>query len=252
MKILQQLLLFGIILLFTACGNKGPVRPLEAPLPGPATALELRQRGDALLLGWQLPIRNLDGSAIKSPPQLDLYRMTYDPENDCPECFDRSSLLARIDPELPEPARKIGGRYQYFDYQVQPGIGYQYKLVARNADNQSGQTVILRQSFTKALAAPVDFQARGLDRSVSLNWLPVKLAANEELLGYRIYRRLDGAENAPALLNAEPLKETRFEDFNLDNGTRYHYRIRALIKRDDQQIEGLATPELTVVPESGI
>ncbi len=251
MKRLRQFLILSMILTLTACGNKGPVRPLETPLPGPATALELRQQGDALLLGWQLPRQNQDGSAIKQPPQLDIYRMTFDPENDCPECFDRSNLLISIDPELPEPGRKIGDRYRYLDYQVQPGIGYQYKLIARTANGQPGQAVTLRLPYTAEVPAPAELQVLARDRSALLSWQPVAPSDDDQLLGYRIYRRLDNVDSAPYPLSAEPLIETSFEDFSLDNGTRYHYRVRALVKRGDLQIEGRATAEQSVIPAAG-
>ncbi len=251
MRIRSLFISLLILTTLSACGNKGPVRPLETLLPGPASELELRQQGEALLLGWRLPTQNLDGSAINSPPQLDIYRMTFDPGNDCPECFDRSTLLVSIDPELPVPARKVGERYLYLDNQIDPGTGYQYKLIARNADGEAGRPVVLRQAATLAVAAPAALQGEAHDRSVLLSWQPVSLEPGDSLLGYRIYRRRDDSPSAPYPLSAKPQPETRFEDFSLENGARYHYQVRALIKRGELQIEGLATAELTIVPQAG-
>ncbi len=240
-----------ILLLLTACGYKGPVRPLETPLPGPPTVLELRQQGDSLLLGWQLPTANQNGSLLKKAPQLEIYRMTFDPENDCPECFDRSELLVRIDPELPEPGLKVGKRYLYRDEQVRAGTGYQYKLLARSANGQPGQSAILRQPFTNPVPAPGQLQVLSRDRSALLSWQPVEIAPGDQLLGYRIYRRLDDVLSSPYPLRGEPLQETHFEDFNLENGTRYHYRVRALVQRGDLQIESRASSEQSATPEPG-
>ncbi|NOY12148.1 MAG: fibronectin type III domain-containing protein [Deltaproteobacteria bacterium] len=251
MRTLKSCVLLSIFFILTACGNKGPVRPLEVPLPGSVSAAELRQQGDALLLGWQLPTRNLDGSPLQQPPVVDIYRMTFDPENDCPECFDRSTLLASINPQLPKPALQVGPRYLLYDLQVQAGIGYQYKLVTRNLEGQLGKPVILRQTCRQAVPAPQQFRVTPQDRSALLQWQPPSLPDGDTLLGYQLYRRLDGGSSFYPI-NPQPLQQLSFEDFSLNNGSRYYYRVRALVKRGTQQLEGLATPELNVIPKAGI
>lgn len=239
------------MLIITACGNKGPVRPLEVQLPGSVTALELRQQGEALLLGWQLPTHNLDGSPLAQPPAVDIYRMTFDPQDDCPECFDRSTLLVSINPQLPKPAQQVGPRFLLHDRQVKVGKGYQYKLVTRNEDDEIGKPVIVRLACSQALPAPQNFQATPHDRSVQLQWQALTPAVGVSLIGYQLYRRVAVDDN-PYPLNPQPLQQASFEDFSLDNGTSYQYRVRALVKRDGKQMEGLATPELSVIPKAGI
>lgn len=248
-----RFLLITIIGLFTlaACGNKGPVRPLEIPLPGAIQAPELRQQGDALLLGWQLPTANQDGSPQEEPPVVDIYRMTYDPADECPECLDRSTLLVSINPQLPDPAQQAGKRYLLHDRPLQTDTGYQYKLITRNKVGEQSKPVILRQLYNVPLGAPQQVEIRPQDRSVLLQWQAPTLAAEDSLLGYLVYRRLDNS-NSLYPLTPEPLKETSFEDFSLTNGTRYYYRLRALIKRGKQQIEGLASPEQSATPKAGI
>ena len=252
MALLRPIALLGILLLLSACGYKGPVRPLKTKRPGPATALELRQQGKALLIGWQLPGNNLDGSVIEKPPALDIYRMTFDPQDDCPECFDRSTLLVSIAADLPEPARKVGNRYLLLDRQVQTGVGYQYKLIARSSADETGTAVILRQAFSEPVAAPRQAEAVPHDRSITLNWQPGDLAEGDRLLGYQIYRKLATEPRSPYPLNPEPLQTSSFEDFNLENGRSYSYWIRTLIERDQQTIEGIASPELIAVPQAGL
>jgi predicted small lipoprotein YifL len=251
MRIRQFIPLIIALLSLTACGNKGPVRPLEVPLPGTVQAPELRQQGDALRLGWQLPTSNLDGSALQQPPVVDIYRMTYDPQDDCPECFDRSTLLATINPSLPQPAQRVGQRYLLHDRPLRPGTGYQYKLVARTENGDLSKPVILRLDYQQPPPAPQQVRGTPHDRSVSLQWQSPTLAPDDRLIGYLVYRRLDDTDS-PYPLTPQPLTESRFEDFSLDNDTRYHYRVRALVKRGDQQIEGLASTELRATPKAGI
>ncbi|HEY5673658.1 MAG TPA: hypothetical protein VIR78_08135 [Malonomonas sp.] len=250
MRALRWTILLLLVLLLSACGKKGPVRPLEVQRPGPATALELRQQGAALLLSWQLPTGNLDGSALKTPPTLDVYRMTFEPENDCPECFDRSTLLARIAADLPAPAIKVGDRYLLLDRQVQDGVGYQYKLVPRDSDDLSGPAVILRQVFSNPVPAPQQPVVIPRDRAVTLKWQSTALGADDKLLGYQIYRQVSGEARSPYPLNPHPLQETVFEDFSLENGRSYSYWIRTLVERQQQTVEGIASAELIAVPQA--
>jgi len=253
MKPKQLLPIFGLLLLLSACGNKGPVRPLDIPIPGPVSDVELRQQGESLLLGWQLPGKNQDGSPLKMAPKLDIYRMTVDPEDDCPECTDRSTLLVSIDPELPAPARRVeADRYLFADHNLVVGKGYRYKLIPRTVAGAVGQPLILRQTYQQPVAAPEHLQASARDRSALLTWQAFIPASGETLLGYQLYRRRAGEEPAPYPLNSKPLQQFRYEDFSLENGTRYLYRVRALVKREGQVLEGIASAEVTVIPKSGI
>jgi len=252
MGLLRFSALLCTLLLLAACGHKGPVRPLRTQNPGPPTALELRQQGEVLLLGWQLPNKNMDGSAIETPPALDIYRMTFDPQDDCPECFDRSTLRFSIEPDLPKPAQRFDNRYRLIDRQVQAGIGYQYKLVSRNSAGDLSKPVILRLEFFDPVAAPQQFEIIAHDRSVALKWQPHRLAEGDTLLGYQIYRKQAAEPRSPYPLNPKPLQKTSFEDFNLENGHSYSYSIRALVKREKLTVEGVASAELIAVPHAGI
>ena len=251
MQIIKCCAILLCLSLLAACGNKGPVRPLESTAPATITAPELRQQGDALLLGWQLPSANQDGSPITEAPVVDIYRMSYDPADDCPDCFDRSTLLVSINPQLPAPAQQSDQRFLLHDRTLQAGTGYQYKLVVRNQENEQSRPVILRQAYAEPIPAPQQFEAIPRDRSVLLQWQAPTLAAGDTLIGYLLYRRLD-AEQSLYPLSSQPLQATKFEDFSLENGTSYYYRLRALIKRNKQQIESLASPELSVTPKAGI
>ncbi|WP_303721419.1 fibronectin type III domain-containing protein [Malonomonas rubra] len=250
-RIFRHIVLLSCITFITACGNKGPVRLPVVPLPATVQAPEMRQQGDALLLSWQLPSKNQDGSPLEQPPIVDIYRMTYDPQDDCPECLDRSSLLVSINPQLPKPAQQVDKRYLLHDRPLQPGTGYQYKFITRNQDGEQSRPIILRQPYLEPLQPPQQVVATAHDRSVSLQWQAPQLAEGDSLLGYFVYRHLD-SKTSPFPLNSKPLQQEKFEDFSLENGTRYHYRVRALVKRGNLQLEGLASPALNVIPKAGI
>jgi len=251
MQIVKTVILLSLLTTLAACGNKGPVRPLEVPQPNTVQAPELRQQGEALLLGWQLPTTHQNGTPFSQPPVVDIYRMTYDPQDECPECFDRSSLLARINPELPEPALKIGKRYFLFDRPLQVGTGYQYKLIVRSDADETSRPTILRQAFGEPVAAPEQVSVTPKDGALLLQWTAPALTAGDTLIGYLVYRRVD-AQSSPYPVTPQPLQETEFEDFGLNNDTSYHYRVRALVQRGEQQIEGIASAEITASPKEEI
>lgn len=236
-----------LLLLLVACGQKGPVRPLIEQVPGPVTGASLSQQGKSLVLRWRLPIRNLDGTPLRQTPQLDLFRMSYDPANDCPDCADRSILLATIEPDLPAPALLTSSGYLLRDRNLTPGSGYQYRLVPR-LHKDAGAPTVLRQTYLQPPPAPRNASALPEDRGARLSWEAPLLGTEETLIGYQIYRRSQNLPLDPAPINSLPLQKTHFDDFSLENGRTYIYLIRALVRRGDQQLEGVASPDLPVTP----
>jgi predicted small lipoprotein YifL len=251
MNVVRLIGFVGLLLFLTACGKKGPVRPLQAQLPEAVRNVELRQRGAELLLGWQLPTRNQNETPLEAPPVVEIYRMRFDPADDCPECKDRSTLLHSINPELPHPARLSGDRYLLRDRQVAAGQGYQYRLVPRTASGQHGSPLQVRIVFAAAPAAPTGLRAKAHDRSATLSWHPLQAAAGQTLLGYRVYRRLEGSGQPAILLNRQPLAALRYDDLNLENGRLYSYRIRALLRHGEQRLESLPSAAVTALPQAG-
>lgn len=250
MRTARLIIITGIILLLASCGKKGPVRPLEANLPASVKNVELRQQGDTLLLSWQLPTHNQNSTLLDSAPVVEVYRMLFDPANDCPECTDRSVLLYSIDPELPQPALLSGDRYLLQDRQVAANQGYHYRLVPRSKDGQDGQPLIVRIVFVEPLAAPAGLKVEAHDRSATVSWQPFQPAEGQELLGYRLYRHHE--ESSVELLNPRPLTDLIYEDFNLENGRAYNYQVRALLKQGEQILESLPSATITAVPQVGI
>lgn len=251
MNIARLIISIGIILILASCGKKGPVRPLLANLPNAVSHVELRQSGDVVLLSWQLPTHNQNGTLLEPAPTVDIYRMLFDPADECLECKDRSTLLHSIDPELPQPAQLKGQRYLLRDQQVAANQGYHYRLVPRNADGLDGHPLIVRIVFAEPPVAPTGFTVEAHDRSTAMSWTPLQPAEGQELLGYRIYRQHVGDFNAAKLLNNKPLTDTKYDDLNLENGREYRYQLRALLKRGELMLESLPSPIESVVPEAG-
>lgn len=251
MNLTRLITYIGLLLILASCGKKGPVRPLDVSLPGPVQNAELRQRGNELLLSWQLPTSNQDGSPLTSAPEVDIYRMLFDPNDDCPECEDRSSPRYTINPELPQPAWRSGDRYLLRDQQVAENQGYQYRLVPRSEDDQNGQPLRMRVVYIEPSAAPAGFSVESHDRSATLSWLPLEPAGGQVLTGYQVYRRTLGGSQPAELLVQLPPENQKYDDLTLTNGKQYAYQIRALLTQGEQFLESLPTPAITATPQAG-
>lgn len=249
MQTVRLIALISIVLMLSACGRKGAVKPLKANLPDSVQNVELRQRGGELLLSWQLPGQNQNDTPLETAPVVDIYRMLYDPADYCPECKDRSTLLYSIDPELPRPARLNGDRYLLHDRQVAAGEGYRYRLIPRNERGQAGLPLVVQIAFSEPPLAPGGLTIEGYDRSTSLSWNPVQPDKGQKLLGYRIYRQDE--ESQPAvLLNQRPLTNLGYDDTSLENGRQYRYQIRALFEQNGQSLESLPSATVSAIPQA--
>lgn len=244
MKITHLMVLFIMALTCIACGKKGPVQPLEANLPNAVRNVELMQHGGELHLSWQLPTSNQNGTPLEKPPVVEIYRMLFDPQDSCPECKDRSTLLYSIDPELPEPSLLIGGRYFLRDKQVAAGQGYHYRLVPVDSTGQHGQSLIKRVAFFQPHKAPTGLKVAPHNRSTVLSWEPLQPASEMALLGYHVYHRMQGEASSFERITKRAQSETSYNDYNLANGSQYDYQVRALLQKDGQTLESL--PSLTV------
>ncbi|MCA1796230.1 MAG: hypothetical protein LC645_01585, partial [Geobacteraceae bacterium] len=117
------------VLLLYGCGKKGPVVPLEAKVPTAPTKVSLSQRGSSLLLAWNIPALNQDGSELDNLKRFDIYRIDYVPETGCPECRKPQHLLQQIDVAFYQSKKRNSNRIYMWDHFVEPGVGYRYRIV---------------------------------------------------------------------------------------------------------------------------
>jgi hypothetical protein len=73
------------------------------------------------------------------------------------------------------------------------------------------------------MMAPMGLVQRVGDRSIILHWEPI---ANSALKGYHVYRA--PAVTGPFEQHRETLRTNHFVDFEVENGSTYHYRVRAV------------------------
>lgn len=237
-------------LFLCACGKKGPVMPLEAKLPTAPAQVSLSQRGSSLLLAWELPALNQDGSDLDNLKRFDIYRIDYDPEAGCPECRNPQHLLQQIDVAFYRSKKRNSNRLYMWDHFVKPGNGYRYRIVPVTENEQAGADATIHRPCFPAPPSPTALNARTSDRQVVLTWNAPGPEDNSQasLIGFNIYRCKEGEYFGTRPLNREPVQNTTYEDMSLDNHITYRYTVRSVVKRGEFILESSALPAVTATP----
>lgn len=245
------LLLICLLLMIGGCGKKGPVRPLEKPLPASPQKLTVIQQGQRFQVAWDIPSTNQDGSPLTDLQGFGIFKMRYDPANDCPECRDTSTLLLQVDLEFLKNAERQGNRLIIWDSELMPGYGYQYRVVPYTRNNHEGVPAIERRQFFSPIPAPQGLSAEEHDSMARINWQPMSVAEGMELLGYNLYRNVSGEKPSFIPVNSTLVVVTFFEDFGLQNNVTYEYSLRSLVRMNGTVVESVVSPPLEVTPKAG-
>lgn len=244
-------ILLLILLLLPACGKKGPLRPKLTPVPAAPADFQARQLGGELLLSWNLPGANQDGSPLEDLRTLHLYRDEFDPAEECPECRETSILYRKIDLDYLEQARRQGNHLLLSDAAILPGRGYRYRLVAVGGSGQEGAPAKLRIIAQAAPPAPEQLAATPLDQQVRLNWAAVAPQPGTTLVGYNVYRRSPDGSFAEAPVNLAPVEATSFDLFGLQNSQAYIFGVRSLLQQGRIRVESAAAETPPIMPQRG-
>ncbi|WP_305044142.1 fibronectin type III domain-containing protein [Geoalkalibacter sp.] len=252
--LLPRLLCCALLLpALVACGKKGPVRPLSELSPAAPPAFSAVQAGESVLLSWDMPRTNQDGSPLEDLTGFRIYRLGFAPGDPCPECREESAaLVAELDLDYLPTASRRGEHLFWFDTQARQGGGYLYRILPLNRKGRPGAAARTQLILAEPPPAPEQLTAGGHDRLVRLRWNPVaSLPEDAVFLGYQIYRRSGEAHFSPAPLTDEPLQTTEFEDFGVINGQSYAYAVRTLVERGGRRILSARSMEVSVIPVPG-
>lgn len=245
----SALLLLGLL---AACGVKGPLVPLRKPLPVAPAGLSVRQLDGQFLLSWGIPQKNQDGTPLTDLAGFRVFRMRYNPAEDCPECRDTSVLFRQIDLDYLHEARRIGTRLYLRDDELDLGYGYRYRVVSFTRSGFGGAATVAKRIFLAPPPAPTGLSATALDHLVRLSWEPLGTTPpHGKLLGYNVYRRVGDRPFPPDPVNSTVLSTPRFEDFGATNDTSYHYAVRSVVQVQKQTIESALSAEVAATPRRG-
>jgi hypothetical protein len=235
----------------SGCGKKGPVKPKLDSLPEAPKELTLRQKGNLFVLGWTIPTANEDGSAAEDLTGFRIKRLTYDAAEGCPTCREPQTEVAELEITYPAPGQRIGNRLYWRDVDIRLNNGYRYAIAPLTLGGHEGPSATIHLTAQQSPPSPTALQVEAGDAQVKVQWTAPVLSADMTLVGYNLYRRQAKRPFPIVPVNAKPLKETRLLDRGLDNGRAYEYRVSALVRIGDQQLESMTGPGALITPQKG-
>jgi len=183
---------------------------------------------------------------------FNIYRLDFDPAEECPECREINDLLVRLDLAYLQQARRLGERIYLRDDQVALDLGYRYRIAAVTDKEREGASAVTALVLYQPPAAPTQLSAQGFDRMVRLRWAPIQeRRQGAELLGYSIYRRTAETAFGPLPVNTSLVSEAVYEDYEVENDTRYEYAVRSVVRIAEQIVQSPLSPVVEAEPHSG-
>ena len=276
--LLAFVLLAGVIpfLALTGCGRRGPPVPPRSQVPAAVGALRAEPSDSGIVVTWNRPTRNEDGSPLEDLREFRLYRAVGAASPREAGARPVFSLLATIRAEQPDNAAVLDGQYAFRDDGggggLLPGVRYTYRVQGVNRRGEAGApSPEVSVDFALAPPPPVALAASGGDGMVTLTWQAPQaspLTGTPPVRGYNVYRSLRPGVYPSQPINAGPVVETQFRDAGVQNGTSYYYMVRSVgIERppwreSDNSSEVSATPEdltppsppqgLVAIPSQGL
>jgi hypothetical protein len=227
----SALLVAGLL----GCGRRGAPVPPQPAAPAAVGALHADLLESAILLTWDRPTRNEDGSPLTDLLEFRLFRAVGPTAPREARGRPTFSLLATVRADQPENAVVRDDQYAFRDEGgsagFTPGLRYSYRLQAVNHRGVVGaQSADVSVEFTLAPPPPVGLVAVAGDRVVNLTWKPpagpVPPGAPSPQ-GYNISRGLQPGVYGSQPINAGPVVETQFRDTAVENETTYYYVVRS-------------------------
>ena len=226
------------LLMVAACGRKGPLVPPEALVPAPIADLRVEQKGRELLVSWSRPSAEEGGGALKDLAGFQLFRReVLPPGEDCEECPTAYRLIKIVDLEYPQGIVAAGNRYLFFDSEPVEGKTYRYKALSLKKDGAVSRAS--NQAGRKKVAPPLPPVLKGTssELGVILEWKGIAPPASGRIEGYNIYRKQSGDTVFLSPLTSTPVRETTYEDKQLEWGKRYDYAVRTVAMVDGETVE---------------
>ena len=243
---LPILLVLLLLVFVSACGKKGPVRPLLKAEPAAPGRPEARQIGASILLYVDLPESNLDGTPLTDLSELRIFRRET-ADGICAECDEPSELWRSIDPlTLPRDGERLIIR----DDDVRLGYGYRYRLVPVTSRGVSGAAASLARQLHPFPPAPQSLTVTAFDRLVRLQWtLDPELAPGWIFLGCQIYRSSGDAPFGLTPLTSQLVQGEKYDDLGPLNNTLYRYQLRCLAEQSGVIVDSPPSAIVTATPQ---
>ena len=183
---------------------------------------------DRILLKWEVPHSNTDGTDLKDLSGFKVYRSNHKIGEDCPDCKKQREVYANVDIDEPANAAIVGSEVIYIDKKVTTGDVYAYRVAPYNLKGREGPaSTEVEVEFQEAPQPPRGLDAESDSGRVVLRWVPSADSAN--IRAFRIYRGTENRPEAFEVIGLARAEENHYEDRNVEKDKTYFYQVRSLM-----------------------
>jgi len=245
------LILCVVSVLTVSCGVKGgPYLPKQI-LSKSAKNFQVLVRSKGVLLRWNAPRDNTDGTPLINLGGFRVFRADTAFENICLSCprdfshiFDYNYMGTKN--KVPE-----GSSFFYLDTALEFKNLYTYKLQTYSENGDAGlPTASVGVYWDAPPLSPDKVIAEKRGGMTTVKWdAPLTNedgTSAEEIYGYNLYRSEKKGDESLFPLNRQVFKETAIEDIPPENEKVYYYSVRAVRKVKDSLVESAASREVAV------
>jgi predicted phage tail protein len=226
---------FALLIAGLSCGKRKPPLP---PVEKIVQRVEIsgNQRGNLIILSWNLPAQNASENNILNIARADIYRLA-EPVN-APltlseeEFASRSTLISTIRISDEDFRRK---QLNFSDTLELAGQNARLRYAVRFV-NSSGQKAafsnfLLIEPSPNVAASPTLLIGKISEETIDLIWQSpgnnIDDSEPANILGYNIYR-INLADNTEKILNNNPITNNSFSDRFFEFGISYRYFVRTV------------------------
>jgi len=242
------------ILLFPAllcggCGKKTmPVAP-QTVLPASIQDLACLLDEKGVTLSWSVPKKTEGGEKLAEVGSFEILRAIVPAAEYCSGCplvFGEPKVIDGED----LAGQEAEGVVHFAEALLRPGHRYFYKVRARaSVVAASVDSNVVSFVWDVVPAAPTDLQATVGDKSMVLSWRQSQSLLDgtpvDAPLLYQVFRSEDDRSFGKL---GEPVAGTTYVDRDVENRTRYSYRVRAIRRIEDTLLNGVPSVPVTGTP----
>ncbi len=212
---------------FVGCGYKTSPRPSTEAVPSEVGLVTARAYPGRIVLTWDVPKFNTDGSDLKDISGFHVYRNEEIIGEECADCEHEKGVPINIDFQHPVNAVIDKGVTVFTDREVKVGNVYSYSVAVYSLKGiESRPSDEVTVVFDDPPPAPQDLRAETESGGMRLRWSsPARLAG---IRSYHVYRGDTNDVNTMKSIGRTKWAENYFLDHDVKQGKSYYYGVRSV------------------------
>ncbi|MFZ5865465.1 MAG: fibronectin type III domain-containing protein [Thermodesulfobacteriota bacterium] len=213
--------------LLAGCGYKTHPRPATAAVPGEIGLVDAHAYPNQVVLKWDIPRSNADGSQLKDLGGFKVFRSSRRSGEACPDCDKAANLHASVDYRTPTNAEIVGNEVTYTDDRTSPGNVYFYAVSAYNDRGREGaKTSTVTVAVEEVPPAPRGLRSEFDKTGIILNWEAPDAPAG--IRTYKVYRGDSSDPRDMKSVGGTRWAENSFVDKQVEKDKTYYYVVRSM------------------------